>query len=207
LGTWLGSAVVFAPSGTALRLRKGQGLLLNLHYINTKETNMEGTAYFDIKMVPAKDNPGTRLASIFAANNTDIDVAPHAQGSSSVDCPVQAPMDVVMASNHMHEWGQSATTSIVRAGSGEVEVLRHDPTWASDSQLNPPFQRWTVEAPFRVNPGDKIRTACSWDNTSDAALKFPREMCISALFMLLPPGQIDTPGVCQSGVWMATGTH
>lgn len=201
LGTWLGSARVSTPEHSAFRLKKGQGLLLNHHYVNTSEAPVDGKAYFDIKMEKASLNPSQRIASIFAAVNPRIDVAPGKEASSSVDCTLEADMDFVMAGNHMHEWGTRATTSIVRAGTGEVIVLRDDPVWSPERQLNPDFTIWPVDEPFHVAKGDIMRTECTWQNTTAEVLVFPREMCISSLFMLLPAGATDGPGACQNGVW------
>jgi hypothetical protein len=204
LGTWLGSARVSNPESSAFRLKKGQALLLNHHYVNTNETPIAGQAYFDIKMEKASVDPDVRIASIFAAVNMKIDVAPGQEASSSIDCVLGADMDVVMAGNHMHEYGTKATTSLVRAGTGEVVVMRDDPTWNPEHQLNPDFNKWPVAAPFRVAKGDVMRTACSWKNTTGAKLEFPREMCISSIFMLLPKGVTEGPGACQNGAFVPT---
>jgi hypothetical protein len=114
-------------------------------------------------------------------------------------------MDFVMAGNHMHEWGTSAVLSLIRGETKEVLVLRDDKTWSPEHQLNPEFTKWTVEEPLHVKKGDVIRTTCSWQNTSDEPLVFPKEMCIGTAFMMLPKGSVDTPGMCQNGTWQPGG--
>ena len=46
-------------------------------------------------------------------------------------------MKILMMANHMHEYGTTATTEVVRAGTGAVEVLHHDPSWTYEMQFNP----------------------------------------------------------------------
>ena len=106
-----------------------------------------------------------------------------------------------MMSNHMHEYGISATTEVVRADTGAVEVLRHDPTWEYEMQFNPLYQMWSAENPFVLRVGDTLRTSCTWHNSTEQAIAFPREMCIGAGFALAS-GDNPTAPVCFQGNWV-----
>jgi hypothetical protein len=44
--------------------------------------------------------------------------------------------------------------------------------------IHPKVDYYTLESPYRFKAGDSVRLACQWDNTTEAALKFPHEMCV-----------------------------
>jgi hypothetical protein len=200
MGGFLGSSATGVPNGVAYRLKKGDGIMLNIHFINAGEKTIEGKAYLDVKM--AEVDPDQKLASLFTGINAGFDIAAHAQADSSVECVVGADMQILMMSNHMHEYGVTATTDVVRADTGDVEVLRQDDSWTAEMQFNPTFTKWTVDEPFTVHAGDTLRTHCTWMNTTDGALNFPREMCISAGFVLTTGDQPTAPGACNNGKWV-----
>jgi hypothetical protein len=200
MGGFLGSSATGVPDGVAYRLQQGDGIMLNIHFINSGEKTISGKAYLDVKL--AEVDPNQKLASLFTGINAGFDIEAHTEGDSSVDCVVQSDLQVLMMSNHMHEYGVNATTDVVRADSGDVEVLRNDDNWTPEMQFNPNFTKWTIDEPFMVHAGDTLRTHCSWKNTSDASLTFPREMCISAGFVLTTGDQPTAPGACANGKWM-----
>lgn len=200
MGGFLGSSATGVPDGVAYRLQKGDGIMLNIHFINASEKTIDGKAYLDVKL--AEVDPDQKLASLFTGINAGFNVDAHSKADSSVECVVGADIQILMMSNHMHEYGIAATTDVVRADSGDVEVLRQDDTWTPEMQFNPTFTKWTVDQPFTVHAGDTLRTHCSWMNTTDTALGFPREMCISAGFVLTTGDRPTAPGACANGKWM-----
>jgi hypothetical protein len=142
------------------------------------------------------------LATLFTGMNGRFQVDAHGRADSSADCVVKSEVKVVMMANHMHEFGVHAKTEVVRAD-GKLEMLRDDPTWDYEMQFNPEYTRWSVQEPFVIHPGDTLRTSCSWDNTSGERLMFPREMCISAGFVLVTGDQPSAPGMCNNGTWVS----
>ena len=189
------------PAGVAFRLTKGQGIMLNLHYINASATTINGDAYIDLKL--AEVDPNRLIAALFVNINGGFMLAPSMQTDSSIDCVAKSDVNIIMMANHMHEYGTHATTSVVHADTGAVEVLRDDPVWTSDMVNNPTYARWDANNPFVLHTGDAIRTSCSWDNTTTDAINFPREMCISAGFALAPGSNPKAPA-CFNGSWIAS---
>jgi hypothetical protein len=191
------------PEGVAFRLKKGDGVLLNLHYINTGEEPIDGDAVLDLKFEEA--DPDRMIAALFVAINARFMLTPSVQTDSSIDCAVKSDVDIIMMANHMHEYGISASTQVLRADTGAMELLREDAAWTYDMQFNPTYTRWEVTSPFTLHAGDAIRTSCSWMNSSDASISFPREMCISAGFALAHGDNPKAPGACFNGAWIAGG--
>jgi hypothetical protein len=52
-------------------------------------------------------------------------------------------------------------------------------------QFNADYTRWDLSQPLRMNKGDVVRTRCEWENPTDTALVFPREMCVGVGFYLM----------------------
>jgi len=194
--------VASLPDGVAFRLKKGQGIMLNLHYINTSDHPIDGDAYIDLKLADA--DPDRMIAAIFLNLNGGFSLPPNSQTDSSADCIAKSDVNIIMMSNHMHEYGTHATTQVVRADSGAVEMLRDDPTWTADMVNAPTFTRWTTDSPFLLHTGDTIRTSCSWSNTTTDTIGFPREMCISAGFALAS-GDTPKAPACFNGAWISQG--
>ena len=207
-GTFLGGAgpvagrVAALPEGVAFRMKKGEGVVLNLHYINTSSAPVSGDAYLDLKLADA--NPNQLIGALFVSVNGSFSIPPDAEADSNVDCVAQSDVNVIMMSNHMHEYGIHATTQVTRGDTGAVEVLHDDPTWNADMVNNPTFSRWSVDSPFVLHTGDTMKTSCSWNNTTANTLGFPREMCISAGFALAS-GDTPKAPACFNGTWVAQG--
>jgi len=194
-----GASAQTLPEGVAFRLKAGQGILLNLHYINTGNNAIDGDAVVDIEFVEA--DPNRKIAALFLNLNGAFTVTPRTQTESSTSCVAKSEVKLVMMSNHMHEYGIAARTEVVRAGTSEVEVLRDDPTWAFEKQFNPDYTMWPADDPFVLRVGDTLRTSCTWHNSTSESLTFPREMCIGAGFALAS-GDDPTAPVCFQGNWL-----
>ena len=190
------------PDGVAFRLKKGQGIMMNLHYINTGLEPASGDAYVDMKL--GEIDPARPIAALFINFNGSFSIAPNDRADSSADCVVGSDVKLVMLSNHMHEYGDHASTQLIHKDTGAVEMLHDDPTWTEEMANNPTFTKWTAENPYVLHTGDTIRTNCSWQNTTAEKLGFPREMCIGVGFALASGDNPKAPA-CFNGSWVASG--
>lgn len=206
-GQFLGAAAngqrsnVSPPEGVALRLRKGQGVQINMHFINTGAEPIDGDGVIDLKLTPTDSSKA--VASLFANNVTDLVIPPGAQSTSSVDCPVESDIRFVMMGNHMHEHGISATTEIVHKD-GSITDLHTDATWPPDAVSNPVFTQFPLAAPAVVHAGDIVRTSCTYQNETSQTLTFPAEMC-SAVGMALSDNPDSSVPSCIGGTWFPNG--
>jgi len=201
-GEGAGSTAAALPPGVAFRMKKGNGVMLNVHYLNTGTKAIDGDAVVDINFAEA--DPSRTIASMFVNLNMGFTVAPEAQTTSTVDCVAKSDLQIIMMANHMHEFGTSASTELIPAGSTASQMLHEDTTWASDMQFSPVYSHWPVATPLAVHTGDTIRTTCNWGNTTADSMTFPREMCLSVGFALAPPGTATVP-MCAGGFWIAQG--
>jgi hypothetical protein len=186
------------PEGVAFRLKKGNGVMLNVHYLNTGTTAIDGDAVVDFKF--AEVDPSRKIAAMFVNVNAGFNLMPGSQTSSSIDCVAKSDVQLLMMANHMHEYGTSVKTEVMRANSDAIEVLKDDPEWTYEMQFNTEYARWPVAEPFVLRAGDTIRTSCQWQNPTSEMLGFPREMCISVGFALAS-GDNPTAPACFQGSW------
>lgn len=197
-----GKPTSFLPEGVAFRLKQGQGVLLNVHYLNTGSDTVDGNAVVDLKL--ADVDPTRKIASLFINFNGGFDLPPSTPTTSTVDCVAKSDVQIIGFSNHMHEFGTTASSQVLRADTGSVEELHDDPTWTYDMQFNPAFSNWSLDAPFVMHAGDTFRTSCTWNNTTANSMTFPREMCVGVGFALAT-GDNPTVPMCLNGTWIANG--
>jgi hypothetical protein len=208
MGTFLGGVggpkaprAVTLPDGVVFRLKKGQGVMLNVHFINTGDEPVDGDAVVDLKLADA--DPSRLVAAMFLNLDFGFSLSPAAKVDSQVECKAGSDVQLVMFTNHMHEYGTSASTEVIRADSGESVMLHDDPAWSYEMQFNPSYSKWTAQDPFVLKTGDTIRTSCHWNNTEAKTITFPREMCIGVGFALSSGDNPSAPA-CVGGNWLGT---
>jgi hypothetical protein len=184
------------PAGVVFRHKMGKGIMLSIHVLNTGDTPVDGNAVLDMNMVEA--DPTRTIATMFANVTTNVTLPAAQQTTSVVDCVVASDLPFLMMGNHMHEYGVKAFTQIIHPD-GTTEDMHTDDTWSSDQSFNPIYSHFPLATPLVVHTGDTIRTSCTWNNPTSAAILFPREMCTASGFVLRPDG---TAPMCFNGLWL-----
>lgn len=182
------------PAGVVYRLPKGWGLMANVHYYNVGRETVSGQSVIDIQLGPA--NPSARVASLFSSLSLDFDIPPKQTATLDVNCDIQDDLPLIGSFNHMHQLGTSVKSEVIHAD-GTTEVMIDDKIWKAESTFNPQFRHWTPEAAYQLKKGDRLHTTCNWNNTTDADITFPREMCVTGAFYLGSGLQIN----CVSNSW------
>jgi hypothetical protein len=190
------------PEGVAFRLPAGSAIMLNTHFLNTTDKTIDGETVLDILF--AEVEPDRKIASLFSNGSLDFQVPPGGESDYVAACTMPIDMEFIMFSNHMHDYGTSAVTEVVRAGGGEPELVHADPEWSYEMQFNADFTRWDIGAPLTVKAGDTLRTRCTWQNAGDQTLAFPREMCFGIGFFI---SDGSTSPVCLDGAWLDRGIN
>jgi hypothetical protein len=176
-----GGSALKLPEGAIFRLRAGQALALQVHYLNPTAQTIEGSTELDVKL--GTTSPSDQIASLLT--NTALSFQVPASGKLHVDvsCTLTQDASVLMITNHLHQWGTAALTQLVD-GAGNTTVLKSDPQWNAEWTTNPDYTKYTVTSPLLLKAGDTIQTACDWTNTTDMPLTFPSEMCVFIGFYL-----------------------
>jgi hypothetical protein len=173
--------VVSLPEGMVFQMPQGQALMANTHYINTTNAPVEGHTVLDVKFAPP--DPSLIIAGSFAMNYSGMQIPPGQEMSVDVQCTLDRTVSLVMYSNHMHRWGRRVFTEVKRTD-GTTEMLSKNDTWTADGAFNPPFIHWGKDAPFVLNSGDTLHEQCTWQNTTNATIQFPTEMCVGVGYSL-----------------------
>jgi hypothetical protein len=171
------------PDGVAFRLAKGNGILLNTHFLNVSTETVTGDTVLDILFSEVDEN--RKVANMFVNITFNFQIGARAQAQALAERTMTEDMDFIMFTNHMHDYGARAITELTRAADGSVMQVHEDPSWNYEMQFNANYSRWEVAQPLRMNKGDVLRTSCEWQNPTDAALAFPREMCVGVGFYLV----------------------
>ena len=182
------------PAGVVFRIPAGEALMVNTHFINTSLKPVDGQALIDLELRDAADTD--RVAGAFANYSQSFVVTPGQTATADTNCVVKHDMTFIVFSNHMHEWGKSAYSEVVRAD-GSREMLTRDDTWNAERVFDPQWTSWTEAGAMKVKTGDTIHTRCTWENTTATDLEFPKEMCVGFGFYL--PGGPEVN--CGDGAW------
>jgi hypothetical protein len=188
-----GNDAIELPKGVVFRIKKGNALLIQSHYINASAEPLEGRSVLDVKLGPV--DPTAQVASLLANATLNFSVPPGMRTTAEVSCVLQKDFRVLMYSNHMHSWGVSASTELVNAD-GTSMPLKVDPAWDPAWAFHPNYTRFPLQAPAMFPAGSTIHTTCTWSNTTNKALDFPTEMCTFAAFYLG-----DSDALCVNGQW------
>jgi hypothetical protein len=189
-----GNGLTRLPDGLFFRLRKGQALMVNTHWLNTTDKTVEGQAVVDVKFGPA-DTSHT-IADIFANNGDQFSIPANQPATYDVSCTFPQDVNFAMVANHMHGNGTTAYTEILHTD-GTKTMLRQDTSWASDEQFNPIYTVYSLAQPYTVHAGETMHTHCEWQNQTGKELLFPDEMCAGNGFYF--PGNGLT--ACDDGTW------
>jgi hypothetical protein len=188
-----GNDAIQLPPGVVFRIPKGSALMIQSHYLNATNETIEGRSVLDVKLAPA--DPNAQVAGLLASTTLKISIPPGATTTTDVSCTTQKDIRVLMYANHMHNWGVSASTELIRAD-GTSTPLQVDPVWDPSWAFHPNYTRFTLQVPAIIPAGDTIHTTCTWSSNKTTALNFPDEMCVFAGFYLG-----DSDATCVDGSW------
>lgn len=181
------------PDGVGLVMpKKGARLQLEVHYNNIQ--NFPGV----------QDNSGVRICATSKLRPNPAAV--HSLGSFGIVLPpgpskvvntcmvnlATSPVTVISAFPHMHSLGVHMKTEVLRTN-GKIDILVDAPFDFRDQFDHP--------APIVVQPGDRLRTTCSYDNTTGKVVVYgeasEEEMCLNFVTAYPAGGLGMVPGSTQ----------
>lgn len=178
----------WAPGGDNLELPPEAGIpeekgvthwVIQLHYNNAK--NLAGQTDQSGYDLCTTDKLRTNDAGVVAFGSTKFSIPP--RSTTTIKCDYKLPAtfkDVKLfnASPHMHTRGTAMSTERLAGGTGAPEVIHASPNFLFENQANFPIKK-------EVQPGDVMRTRCTWKNPTDTAMGFGEatgdEMCFDFL--------------------------
>ena len=185
----LGEARLDLPEGMANKLKGGERLLVQSHYINYADEAILVNDRIELWTRPA-DEVETFAAPIV---HTDTDfVLPEGVSTVTVDCSFEQDHGFLYLLGHMHEWGLSFRIDYNKAD-GSTERLYEIAEWDPQFRDLPPIERYEIDD-LRVQAGESFTTTCVFDNDTGEEIGFPTEMCVST--GIVYPATV--PFICDS---------
>jgi len=175
----------FLPKDVGMDLGSGD-FILEVHYNNSGAPTTDSSGVD----VCTTTNLRPNTAGLFWLGTMDINIPAGQTGTAQSHCSpqIQAPLHVLRSWPHMHRLGRHLTTEVVRAKTGAIEpVVDVAFDFNSQNQYN---------TPLLVNPGDRLDTTCTYDNTTTSSVGFGEsttsEMCFD--FTVAYPDTANLPG-------------
>jgi hypothetical protein len=174
-GSGVGTNDFTLPEGVAIKVRKGDQLLLNLHLFNVSDKDIEGTSGTLVKLMA--DNEVVHEAEAVLGGPIDLNIPAHSKGvvqSGACTLVEDATLFAVAAHAHMH-----ATHIKVTAHSSiDGDVVLSDRPYSFESQVI-----YNVDPMVKMKKGDQVQVDCTYDNDGDETINFGdsslAEMCFA----------------------------
>ena len=186
------------PEGIAFRLKRGQQLMIQSHFINASDHVISGQSHFALEV--GSPDPSRELADLFTVVTTEIEIPPGSTGTAHASCPVAHDLQLVALGGHAHEWGTHVSVRHTPAAGGAARML-YDQIWSPEAIFNPTIAHFTAEDPLFIPAGDTLEVDCEYFNDTDEPLMFPSEMCVGWSFQFPADHEVD----CVDGVWPGAG--
>jgi hypothetical protein len=191
-GAGEGSNITY-PDNVVSEIPAGAQLIINHHWINTSEEPVDVQAEM-VTVPPSAAAGDLTVARSFIIQTTTFNVAPHGSAEAAADCKLDHDVQLISALGHEHEWGTHVRGE--RMGDDPSVIFDHD--FDPELSLHPKVMYYTLDKPYRFKAGDSVRMACKWNNTTDAPLKFPGEMCVMAAWQI----GAEHDSMCFDGTWV-----
>lgn len=187
-----GSGDWIMPPGVGMELPSGSGanLVLEVHYTSTAYAGQLDASGVDIC---ATDQLQPNDATVSWLGTEGIFLAPQSPGTAQGTCTpsYQGQIHIIRSWPHEHKLGVHMTTNILRAN-GATDVLIDTP-FDFNYQIG-------YETPNVINPGDKLVTTCSYNNTTTGTVTFgpatENEMCYNFV-IAYPANTLQSAGLMQ----------
>jgi hypothetical protein len=166
------------PPGLALRVPKGARIYSQSHYLNASDSPIVAQDVVDLDLLTAAELE--QVAGAFTQVDLGLDLPPDEDTTRVIDCTAPREMSVPWMLPHMHEQGLRFKLEVIIDGESTT-VYESD--W--NEALRDHFPILEFEPHLTLTTADRIRTTCTWRNTSGRRLLFPAEMC--ATFMPFYP--------------------
>jgi len=173
----VGTPELSFPDGVAMKLAAGQFINLNLHLFNASDTPLSGTSGIEVYR---RDPAGVvHEADMTFAGTTNIDVPSDGQPHTVTGgCQVNQQWNIFTVWPHMHQHATHQSFEITQ-GTTVTKVLDNKP-YSFEEQVNYPMTTMTL------NPGDRIKTTCTYVNNTGVPLRFGdssnEEMCFTGMY-------------------------
>ena len=180
------------PEGFYLRIPAGSRIVLQSHYVNYTDNPIRTADIVNFETLPSVE--GLVEANFFVLSNNTMTV-PVGTSTTTYECDVDADTNLLFALGHMHENGASISMTRRALGASEDEILYEVDEWTSAMRDDSPTNAYAPATPLVLRQGDHLTLTCGYNNTTNASIEWPHEMCV--LFSAYWPARSDTFVICE----------
>jgi hypothetical protein len=165
------------PQGIAHKFQPGEVLVLEAHYINLTENDVDAHVEMVTHLIDV-DAVEQEAGSIFFSN-TDIDIPAHGTARTEMSCTLTQDISLALLWSHMHSRGVKFVAETDDPEAAEaLGTLYEEEDWAE-----PRARSYPSDPPIVLHAGSSIKFGCDFKNDTDKPFKFglsaeTGEMCI-----------------------------
>ena len=173
IGAWApGRDTNILPKGTGIRIPAGSKVVVQMHYSVTKEDPKPDQSSITFQLADKVEKEGFIVPFTNAAwvigKSMDIPAGTKdTKHTYAMDIAARnkVPLMIYSGGLHMHTRGKTGLISIERGPESKekdiclLKINKWDFNWQGS---------YGLKKPIRIEPGDKVRLTCTWDNTAEA---------------------------------------
>lgn len=168
--------------GYAVKMKKGTTIVFQSHYINygSKPIEIE-----DVARIEYATEANPIEVSYLIHNDGTIKLPAKQKTTRSMDCKVPQDVKLMATQGHMHGLGTAITIDLIKPPEAKLDAKN----LFTIEQWKPEFRDAGPVTIFGTGPksldlkaGDVLRVNCTWNNTTDKDILFPKEMCATVSY-------------------------
>lgn len=165
------------PKGIAHLFQPGEILILEAHYINSTDKDVD--AHVELITHTMDPNDVEQEAGTIFFNNVNIMVPPHGTGHSEMNCTLPQDINLALLWSHMHARGVNFVAETTDEDAAKaLGTLYKETDWAE-----PRPRIYPSDPPVVLHKGTQIKFGCDFQNETDMTFRFGQsaetnEMCI-----------------------------
>jgi hypothetical protein len=180
LGGWVpGSGATRFPTGTGIRLKAGEVLVVQIHYNTSQQLPRPDRT---VTKLQYSAQPVPTVATFVSLAEGDFSIPPRSTGysaSNTLVASISAKVYGVLP--HMHQLGKSIRVENTTRSQCYVNIPRWDFHWQ---------QLYFFPQPVQVGFQDTLKLTCTWDNYTDQTVTWGEgtsdEMCLNYFYVTAP---------------------
>jgi hypothetical protein len=158
--------VKILPGNVAMKIRKGDVLLVNYHMINSTEEPID--ACFKLNLHGIRDDEVRHEAGMIFMYNTMVTVPPLGRSTARMACPVTKDVMVGSTFSHMHSRGDGYVANLLDRAPTEPGAVVLRELYAGPEWDDPPMR--VPEEPLQLRAGQYIDFQCRYTNREARAV-------------------------------------
>ncbi|HKU44266.1 MAG TPA: hypothetical protein VJR89_39170 [Polyangiales bacterium] len=166
------------PEGIAHKFQPGEVMILQSHYINITDKDIDAHVNFTLHTMDA-DDVRVEAGTIYF-NDANINIPPHAKAMASMSCPLPQDINLALLWSHMHKRG---VHFVVETDDPVAAEKLGSPIYESHDWAEPRAKTYPEGDDVVLHAGTRIKFSCEFQNDTENTYRFgnsaeTNEMCI-----------------------------